>query len=129
MSEFTIFPPEQLGSGSEAPVTDDGDSEFESVDDDNDPEFIEGELDTDALEELNDAFFDAEEEYIEANEDDFDDDDDDEEDNDDEDEEDIEIEEETDDTGRSIPDSLPLIADFGSCRARRRSRRRNTDGS
>lgn len=45
MSDFTIFPPEEVSS--QEIITDDGDSEFESAEDD--PEAIEGEVDSDTI--------------------------------------------------------------------------------
>lgn len=83
MSDFTIFPPEEVSS--QEIITDDGDSEFESAEDD--PEAIEGEVDSDTIQELGDAYFDAEAELDEEYEDEDEDEDDDEGDDEDEDEE------------------------------------------
>lgn len=72
MSDFTVFAPEAedlASSQDDVPVTDDGDSEFESVEDS--VEVIEGELDSDVLEELDDAYFDAEEEILDDDDDDI----------------------------------------------------------
>lgn len=93
LSDFTVFPAEieeeTESNDDEIPITDDGDSEFESAEEEGQEIMIDPEV----LQELADAYFDQEaeddEEYVDAG-DDFEVEDisDDDEDNDDEDDED-----------------------------------------